>query len=251
MLLSFARALGASLVILLVVAWVMDGSSSFKQCIQEKQQQAADNHPTENLGMVRFEVSIRRDCFVSFVKVHKDEVLAAFTVLLTFATIFLWFATGDLVRGAERTAKRELRAYVGISSVGIKNIAANQTPTIEIRFKNFGKTPAYKIRSWTSSVLEFPGAKEKLLNVDKKWGGTSTLNPDDSYTNIHSRNTPLHIEEADAILTDTKRMYVRGSIQYRDAFGKRRWVYFGFETNGRTLIERGQMAVSDGRNSAT
>jgi len=99
--------------------------------------------------------------------------------------------------------------------------------------------------------LEPTGTKEKLLKLDREWTGASILNPDDAYTNMSTRKTAITAQEADAILADTKRLYVRGGIQYRDAFGKKRWVYFGFETNGRTLIERGQMAVSDGQNTAT
>lgn len=249
MLLSLARALLASLAILLVVAWVMDGSSSFKHCVQDKQ--AAIDPPKDNIAAILFEVSVSRDCFVSFVKEHKDEVLAAFTIVLTFATIFLWFATGDLVRGAERTAKRQLRAYIGISNVTITKVVVNEKPIIEIRFKNFGQTPAYKLRTWTDSILESVDTPQRLLKFDKEWKGESVLNPSDSHTKVSTKKTAITVQEADAILHDTSRLFVRGEAQYRDAFGKKRHVYFGFETGGSDLIKKGQMIVSDGQNTAT
>jgi hypothetical protein len=39
-------------------------------------------------------------------------IIAIFTVLLAFVTGFLWIATRALVKGAEVTADRQLRAYV-------------------------------------------------------------------------------------------------------------------------------------------
>ena len=39
-------------------------------------------------------------------------VIAVFTVILAFATGFLYFATRDLVKGAERTTQTQLRAFV-------------------------------------------------------------------------------------------------------------------------------------------
>jgi hypothetical protein len=249
--LNIARGLLISAAFVLLCGWALQGSPSFQTCIQQDKKEAAADQPENYVSTFAARADIYRDCLGDFVHDRKDEILVAFTVILAFSTIFLWVATRDLVRSAERTARSELRAYVGISNVIIKNIVADEKPIIEIRFRNFGKTPAYKMRSWTDSVLEPTGTKEKLLKLDREWTGASVLNPDDAYTNMSTRKTAVTAQEADAILTDTKRLYVRGGIQYRDAFGKKRWVYFGFETNGRTLIERGQMAVSDGQNTAT
>jgi hypothetical protein len=41
-----------------------------------------------------------------------DTLVAVFTALLFFATLLLFFATRALVLGAEKTAERQLRAYV-------------------------------------------------------------------------------------------------------------------------------------------
>lgn len=249
--LNIARGLLISVALVLICWWALQGSPSFQACVQKDDKQSADNQSKNYIETFATRADIYRDCLGEFVHDRKDEILVAFTVILAFSTIFLWVATRDLVKSAEKTARSELRAYVGISNCTIRSVSANEKPIIEIRFKNFGKTPAYKLRSWTDSVLEPTGTREKLLKLDRQWTGASVLNPDDSYTNMTTRKTVLTVEEADAILTDTKRLYVRGGIQYRDAFGKTRWVRFGFETNGKTLIERGQMAVSDGQNTTT
>jgi hypothetical protein len=44
-----------------------------------------------------------------------DTLLVAVTFMLFGATIALWWSTRKLVRGAEETAKRQLRAYVHIA----------------------------------------------------------------------------------------------------------------------------------------
>src|SRR4051794_33085845 len=50
-----------------------------------------------------------------FVHTYKEEIIAAFTVVLAIATGYLWKATRDLVDGAENTAKRQLRAYIVVN----------------------------------------------------------------------------------------------------------------------------------------
>jgi hypothetical protein len=49
-----------------------------------------------------------------------DTLVALFTAALSIATFFLWRATRNLVKGADDTAQRQLRAYVGIESIELK-----------------------------------------------------------------------------------------------------------------------------------
>jgi hypothetical protein len=71
-----------------------------------------------------------------------------FTLILALATVLLWQATRDLVRGAEDTAERQLRAYVYIISNDISlmnNPNGSTTVTIKPILKVFGLTPAASI----------------------------------------------------------------------------------------------------------
>jgi hypothetical protein len=43
-----------------------------------------------------------------------DSLLVGFTFLLFLATVALFVATRDLVDGADKTAERQLRAYIGL-----------------------------------------------------------------------------------------------------------------------------------------
>ena len=61
------------------------------------------------------------------------SLLAIFTGILGASTVALWLATRRLVREAEDTARRQLRAYVGIENIGIKNVEAGGKPLITVR----------------------------------------------------------------------------------------------------------------------
>ena len=54
-------------------------------------------------------------------------VLAFLTFILAFGSVCLWLATRRLVRGAEDTAERQLRAYV--LSKEAKNLGPHLAPT--------------------------------------------------------------------------------------------------------------------------
>lgn len=232
MLLSFARAMLVSAMILLVAAWVVDGSSSFKHCVQEKQQETSTNYPNKNLTAFRFELGIQRDCFVAFVKNHKDEVLAAFTILLTFATIFLWFATGDLVRGAERTAQRQLRAYVfpGEATLILDPIKG---PLANVMIKNAGQTPAYETMVLRSAKTIL-GMEVKIFPDPKKTGRTSKFDLGQggvAQTEIQLADI-LKPAGQDALRRGELELYLWGLITYKDIFGKKQTNRFRFVIGG-------------------
>jgi len=88
--------------------------------------------------------------------IDTDRVIAIFTVILGTVTFFLWLATRKLVRGAEQTAKRQLRAYVFIHDGVITLINNDTTIMAHITLKNFGATPGYDFKSWTNIRIGNP-----------------------------------------------------------------------------------------------
>jgi hypothetical protein len=92
-----------------------------------------------------------------------DTLLVAVTFLLFGATIALWWSTRRLVKGAEDTAERQLRAYVDISEVAcaIVPIEGSQTGQVNaastVTIKNFGATPANSVISTPRTIIrEYP-----------------------------------------------------------------------------------------------
>ena len=96
----------------------------------------------------------------SFIHDFKEEIvaigtlfIAAFTVILAFATFFLYFATRDLVTGAKDTAERQLRAYLTITPVMLSSINPDENSGFIFEQKNQGQTPAYS--ATTRGVILF------------------------------------------------------------------------------------------------
>ena len=61
------------------------------------------------------------------------------SLFLAISTIFLWFATRSLVKGAEEATRRSLRAYPGITGADIR-IYGNDV-RIRLTVQNFSTTP--------------------------------------------------------------------------------------------------------------
>ncbi len=66
------------------------------------------------------------------------------TTLLAIYTWRLWKSTSDIAEGAEKTAKRQLRAYVAITEC--QSAPSNTHWVVVGRFKNVGQTPAFNVR---------------------------------------------------------------------------------------------------------
>lgn len=108
------------------------------------------------------------DVSVRFYRLDTEAVTAAGTIALAFltlvlavGTLFLWLATKRLVRGAEKTAQAQLRAYVGVDAAAIEGFGTDAA-RIRITIKNAGQTPAHDLVSWMGiKISPFPLA-EKL-----------------------------------------------------------------------------------------
>jgi hypothetical protein len=62
--------------------------------------------------------------------------------LLFLATVGLWWATWRLVIGADRTAERQLRAYVSVEPTIVYNFGTAALIMIGVDVQNHGETPA-------------------------------------------------------------------------------------------------------------
>jgi Ca2+/Na+ antiporter len=75
-----------------------------------------------------------------------EKTIAIFTVILAFATFYLWLATRALVRDAKETSQRQLRAYISANPSEISS-AEKEERFVQITFilKNLGQTPAREL----------------------------------------------------------------------------------------------------------
>ncbi|MDQ6867610.1 MAG: hypothetical protein M3178_04110 [Pseudomonadota bacterium] len=147
--------------------------------------------------------------------------LAFLTLVLAVGTLFLWLATRRLVRGSEKTAERQLRAYVLVSSARIHDFGIERPPRVEIIIKNSGQTPAFDLLSWSGMIFEkFPLNIELVDPPPDIKQSRSTLGAGDISSHLTTAGCPLTKIETDMIIAGKVAIYVFGEIKYKDIFKK-------------------------------
>lgn len=147
-----------------------------------------------------------------------DTLVAAFTALLFFATLALWLSTRNLVRGADKTAERQLRAYLVPSGTEIEQIPGGFRMTVALR--NTGQTPAFKVRVMSESF----GGSYPLE------GEHAHAPPRDDYSTIIGSGDEFHClrrifsDSPDETLSNVRAgemgLWIQGWATYDDCFGK-------------------------------
>jgi hypothetical protein len=158
-----------------------------------------------------------------------DTLLVAFTALLFLATLALWWSTRRLVQGAEKTAERQLRAYVFVHPVGVDFLYDDENcrVTITYAFKNFGQTPAYQLQQWaelrnfmvpTTDEIKTPEPIEPLTAMNLG-PGAEVEGTVWAITDIGTLNE---------LGSSLRKAHVTGIVKYIDAFGYARQTKFCF-----------------------
>jgi hypothetical protein len=157
-----------------------------------------------------------------------DVAIAWFSlasVVVTFLLIAVGVAQVTIMRF---TARRQLRAYVFIESVEFSDIEIGASPTVVIKVKNYGQTPAYDLGQWAAVGLDtFPVPQHPpgpLPNSDLPRralgnGDVASLHPAPD-------RVPLNQADMAAIDAAQSAIWVVGEVRYRDVFRKRRYTRF-------------------------
>jgi hypothetical protein len=141
--------------------------------------------------------------------------LFAATIALFLATGALWWYTRRLVKGAEDTAKRQLRAYVHVADAIIQH-ANSEWPEIKIQFKNYGQTPAYRVTNRFKCGLQLIG--EPDFTLPEKITIYSDLGPtQDSVTILVIAQIDWEFMMAN-VMHNSGTALVSGEITYSDVF---------------------------------
>lgn len=169
-----------------------------------------------------------------------DWWMIGLTGLVAAATILLWLATKDLVKGAERTAERQLRAYLTVRQGKIKEeeVVGGWWLEWQPQITNVGQTPAYDVRLiGTADILPDPLPEGKDLAKDLKGrvdaspstgGSRSSIGAGQDLWPDFNPGGPI----SDAQLRELRDrlgtgFYVWGTVIYRDVFQKERRTNFG------------------------
>jgi hypothetical protein len=164
-----------------------------------------------------------------FIHDFKDEVvavgtvfIAAFTIILAFATGFLYAATRDLVRDAKETSNRQLRAYVSGTVVHISSFDKDELVTFKFKVENSGQTPARVVVHHAEVIVAPEPLPETYVfpDITTTLSNPANVFPGKSFEGTITSIRPFTLEERTKIIDGSARIYCCGEIFYEDVFGK-------------------------------
>ena len=181
-------------------------------------------------------------CGVGFVATKEGEDLivalgtiwiAIFTGTLWHATTNLWRSTDRLAFGTERSAERQLRAYVFLDPVDeftfVRRPSTIATVEVEIHVKNLGATPAHEVvaDSWmTMDVWPMP-QEFSFVGPPGTEPTTKSVLPPGGTVHFHTGTSrPFSDAELAEIQNGNRRLYIFGQIRYTDTFNRPHWTNF-------------------------
>ncbi|MGX7874000.1 hypothetical protein ACVDG5_015690 [Mesorhizobium sp. ORM6] len=169
-------------------------------------------------------------------------IIACFTAILGFSTIFLWRATRDLVNDAKHNSERQLRAYIFPHELNVTDVELGKRPAANMVAKNTGLTPATEVIAWAGVwVGNFPLAAE-LVRVTPEFMRTASrrsVGPGASFTIIHAWNEALTAQHIQMLQNGTAAIFIWGEITYVDVFGQKRTTGFRSYYGGDTGLRPG------------
>lgn len=152
-----------------------------------------------------------------------DTLLVLFTCLLFVATLYLYLATRDLVKGADKTAQQQLRAYVFVKAIH-SNIVANSDIglvdnwRITVELGNGGNTPTKNLllnTNWDSFSEQMAGDFDF---PDRPYGDAAPglIGPGGS---SHAPHVDIPTALIDQVALKFKHVYIWGWADYDDVVG--------------------------------
>jgi hypothetical protein len=202
----------AALVVALLI-WVIDSSQSFQSCVGEGQNYESGQALQESIAHI---VKIYRRCVGAYVVEKNPAITAIATALLAIIT----FGLVHVARRQIKTTEAQLRAYVFGTAKTLNIECAKETgnPTkiiIQYETKNWGQTPAYRIRN-ASFIRKMPWPLTRDFVVKSpKWDNPQhvTLAPGQGMFQDASATYET--------LPKDQRYYIIGLIEYFDGFSRR------------------------------
>jgi hypothetical protein len=147
-------------------------SPTYEECAANYQQQTADPEksnpsPTPNRSLTE-KAKVFFHCEGEFLHSNSEAIIAIFTIVLAFSTIFLWIATSDVVSSAEKTSREQLahgreinRAYLAGGGDFDKT-----TRIFKLDVENNGKTPAFMLAYDVQTALPGQIGMQRALPVN-------------------------------------------------------------------------------------
>ena len=178
-----------------------------------------------------------------------DTLVAVFTALLFIATVALCWATQRLVRGADQTAERQLRAYLGIDKSRFRNEA--YYAQYEVGFRNFGTTPANNVRIRLDTDLR-DADDDRPFTIGPDFQSYGPLSPGQITMALYEEDADFDTAQWNSIYDGSKVLYVFGEILSEDVFDRTRSLKFRLKTEARfDSAKAGHLKYCPAGNEAT
>ena len=133
-----------------------------------------------------------------------------------------------------------------ITDPWIEHVERNDQPVAHVPFKNFGRTPAYKIRATLSIGI---GADFAEMPEPDPLPGTAAghLGPNADFHTLRPLNRPLTATDPISLDAGHMTLFAYGEIHYVDAFKQPHWTRFRVMIGGssglRARLEDGKRAL--------
>jgi hypothetical protein len=163
--------------------------------------------------------------------------------LLSVVTLMLWGATVRLVRGSEKAAQQQLRAYLVVEARAIEDFEARLITKGHLCIRNVGQTPPHDVIMATGVAIAAP---KHIPVFDKPSSDKLRAEPNarrSYFANqievIKKAERTFSQREIDSVIAGESRLCVGGRVYYKDVFNNEwhtdfLYVYSGPET--RTMI---------------
>ncbi len=170
--------------------------------------------------------------------------------LLSIVTLMLWGATVGLVRSADRTAERQLRAYFDLRSANVENFEQGKVPKVVLGFKNVGQTPAIEVVLQMSIQVRDSGNEPPEVDLTVfPDGSKSTIGRGGSLNSRLEMSEPLSEYSFEAVKNDKATFFAWGIIRYSDVYEHRRYLRFRMALVAKNFATGDMETCSEGNNS--
>ncbi len=154
-------------------------------------------------------------------------VLAIFAARLWRSTDRLWSVGNETQKRAERTSKKESRAYLGVEPLGINEYAGHNELIGHFQIRNTGKIPARNVSIYSTLQLDADGAK-KSFPIGTPRISPTVLQPGATMEFATADAWPIPADQLDSNEPVKLKgyLYVWGEVLYTDEFDTVGWTAF-------------------------
>jgi hypothetical protein len=185
--------------------------------------------------------------FGEWVTASLTLLLVVVTAALAVYTFGLWGETKNLAGDAAIKSEKELRAYVMVESIALETKKADTT--LIVTLKNYGNTPATKVRIWGKfSAIRKQDRDVGELAADPEpiWMQCGAIAP----TGTHAVHVDMGLFDGGADIEDRRAaFYFWGCVEYNDGFQDGRWSRFQMLRRGPHWLNDGILEISEHGNT--